>query len=958
MPAGSYTITVKTFDNEDGEGSSSVSITVTGSESGSCTAPAWVSGQGYTGGQIVSYQGHEYKAKWWTQQTPGGSEWEDHGPCDGSGNPPTGSCTAPVWVSGQAYNGGDVVSLDGREYKAKWWTNQNPVGSSDWEDLGACDGGGNPPNGAPQVSLTSPSGGQSFVQGTTISINANASDTDGSIAKVEFNVDGSMIGQDTSAPYTINWTASLGNHTITAKATDNDNKSTTSTAVTVTVTSDGGSGCQGDGFKVVGYSPSWQGDANNIQYDKLTHINYAFAIPRGDGSLEPLANAGKLRQIVSLGHAQGVKVLIAVGGWELGDGSGVDTRFVQLASNASARTAFVNNMISFVNEYNLDGVDMDWEYSDNGSEPQNYELLMRELAQALHSRGKLLTAAVVAQGWAGNGILSGVFNDVDFLNLMAYDGGDGASHSPYSYAESSLNYCLGRGLPKSKAVLGVPFYGRPSWKSYATLIAEGADPNSDVHQGVHYNGIPTIKAKTELAQQRGGGIMMWELSHDTSSQVTSLLTAINQVAGSSCGPENVVPQVAVISPADRATFTAGNTVNISANASDSDGNVTKVAFYIDGNLISEDTVSPYLANWIATSGNHTITARATDNAGAVRTSTLVSISVNGDTTNQPPTVSITGPGNDASFTTGQNVAITANANDTDGSISKVVFYVDGNMISEDTSAPYSTNWTSTVGSHSVTAIATDDDNANTTSAVINITVQNDTGGSGCDAQQNVDGSPYNTGDKVQNFGKEYECIVGGWCTVGGPYAPGDPNGWAWPDAWKELGDCSGGNPPGGNEAPTVSITQPVNGQSFTVGSSITIHASASDSDGNVTKVEFYRNGTKIGEDTNSPYSFTWNNASSGSYSLIAKAIDDDNAIGESITVNISVGSTNPPNPGGDLPKRLLVGYWHNFINPAGPMKLSEVSDKWDVVNIAFAVPTVPVGSTMTFTPDPAIYSRV
>ena len=173
--------------------------------------------------------------------------------------------------------------------------------------------------------------------------------------------------------------------------------------------------------------------------------------------MEPLANAGKLRQIVSVGHAQGVKVLIAVGGWELGDGGGVDTRFVQLASNASTRTAFVNNMISFVNEYNLDGVDMEWEYPDNGSEPQNYELLMRELAQALHSRGKLLTAAVVAQGWAGNGILSGVFNDVDFLNLMAYDGGDGASHSPYSYAESSLNYWLGRGLPKSKAVLGVPF---------------------------------------------------------------------------------------------------------------------------------------------------------------------------------------------------------------------------------------------------------------------------------------------------------------------------------------------------------------------------------------------------------------------------------------------------------------------------------------------------------------------
>ncbi len=952
VSAGSYTITVKAFDNENGEGSSSVSITVNGGGSGSCTAPAWVSGQAYTGGQIVSYQGREYKAKWWTQQTPGGSEWEDLGACDGGGNP--GTCTAPAWVSGQAYSGGDVVSLDSREYKAKWWTQQNPVGSSEWEDLGACDGGGNPPSGgAPKVSITSPSSGQSFVVGNTVTINANASDTDGSVSKVEFYVDGSMIGQDTSAPYTTNWTATIGNQTITAKATDNSNKSTTSAGVNINVTSDGG-GCDSSGFKVVGYTPSW-GSINNIQYDKLTHINYAFAIPRSDGGLEPLANPSKLQQIVSLGHQQGVKILIAVGGWELGDGGGVDRRFSQLAANPTTRTAFVNNLVNFVNQYNLDGVDMDWEYPREGNEPQHFELLMEELGQAMHSRGKLLTAAVVVSGWNADGVLRGVFDDVDFLNIMAYDGN---THGSMAQATGGLDYWLGRGLPKEKVILGVPFYCRPQPESYANLLAMGADPNSDSFQGRNYNGIPTIKAKTELAQQRAGGIMIWELSHDTNDQSTSLLTAISQVAGNPCEPNNIAPTVAILAPTSGASFTAGNVVGIDASASDSDGTITKVTFYVDGNMISEDTTSPYSANWTATSGNHTITARATDNDAAVTNSSAVSISVNGDTTNQPPTVSITSPANDTSLTTGQNVAINADANDTDGNVSKVAFYVDGNMISEDTSAPYSANWTSTIGNHSLTAIATDDNNANTTSAVINITVQNDTGGGGCDAPQYVDGSQYNTGDKVQNFGKEYECIVGGWCTVGGPYAPGDPNGWAWPNAWKELGDCNGGNPPGGNQSPTVSITQPGSGQSFTTGSTITINASASDSDGNVSKVEFFRNSVKIGEDTSSPYSFTWNNAASGNYTLTAKATDNENATGESATVNISVGSTNPPNPGGDLPKRLLVGYWHNFINPAGPMKLSEVSDKWDIINIAFAVPTVPVGSTMTFTPDPAIYSSV
>ncbi len=799
---GSYTITVKAFDNENGEGASSVSITVNGSGS-SCAAPVYVPGQVYTGGDVVSYQGNEYKAKWWTQNND------------------------PV-------------------------TNREGV----WELIRPCNDGG---NGAPQVTVTSPTNGQSFVQGNVVTITADASDTNGTISNVEFYVDGSMIGQDSSAPYTANWTATLGSHNITAKATDNASQSTTSSAVSINVTSDTG-GCDTSGFKVVGYMPSWQGSASGIQYDKLTHINYSFLLPNSDGSLRPLDNISKMQQIVTQGHAQGVKILIAVGGWMDGN----DSAFTTLAANQTTRTTFINNLVNFVNQYNLDGVDMDWEYPREGNEPQNYELLMEELGQAMHSRGKLLTAAVVVSGWNADGVLSGVFDDVDFLNIMAYDG---PSHGSMSQATGGLDYWLGRGLPKSKAVLGVPFYSRPQVKSYSELLAMGANPNSDSYQGMNYNGVPTIKAKTEMAIQRGGGIMMWELSHDTSSATTSLLVAINQVVGDPCGNP----------PVD----------------------------------------------------------------------------------NQPPTVVISSPINNTNYTAGQSVNISANASDPDGSIGKVIFYVDGNMISEDTSSPFTANWTATTGSHSLIAIASDNEAASTTSSAINITVQSDTGGGTCDDSQYAENGGYVAGSLVQNEGNLYECKpypFSGWCNgAAWAYAPG--TGTYWEDAWTLLGECGGTNPPG-NIAPTVSIVNPTNGQSFTTGSSITINATASDSDGNVIKVEFFSNGSKLGEDTTSPYNYVLNNASNGNYTLTAKVTDDDNAIGDSPAVSISVGSTNPPNPGGDLPKRILVGYWHNFINPAGPMKLSEVSDKWDVVNIAFAVPTVPVGSTMTFTPDPAIYSSV
>src|SRR5690606_12821367 len=92
-----------------------------------------------------------------------------------------------------------------------------------------------------------------------------------------------------------------------------------------------------------------------------------------------------------------------------------------------------------------------------------------------------------------------------------------------------------------------------------------------------------------------------------------------------------------------------------------------------------------------------------------------------------------------------------------------------------------------------------------------------------------------------------------------------------------------------NSPPSVSITNPANGATFSSGSAINIQASASDSDGSVSKVEFFINGAKIGEDTSSPYSFSWSNAQTGSYSLIAQATDNNGARTNASVVSMSVG---------------------------------------------------------------------
>ena len=312
-------------------------------------------------------------------------------------------------------------------------------------------------------------------------------------------------------------------------------------------------------FRSIGYMPSWSGSVDSIQYGKLTHVNYAFVLPNANGSLQAVDNPGKLSSLVSLAHGNNVKVSISIGGWNNGD----DSAFEALAGNASARGAFVSNVVNFVNQYNLDGADIDWEYPDPGGSAGNYAALMQQLSGALHGRGKLLTAAVVSEGGTANGVPPAVFGYVDWLNIMAYDGG--SPHANYDWAVNSVNFWKSRGLPAGKAVMGVPFYSRPSYLTYASLVAmDPANANRDcttVNGSQEcYNGLPTVKRKTQWAMANAGGVMNWELSQDTNTG-TSLVSAIYATAtgggGGRTGPvTGIVGKCVDVAAASSANGTA------------------------------------------------------------------------------------------------------------------------------------------------------------------------------------------------------------------------------------------------------------------------------------------------------------------------------------------------------------------------------------------------------------------
>lgn len=281
-------------------------------------------------------------------------------------------------------------------------------------------------------------------------------------------------------------------------------------------------------FRIVGYVADRDVTINQIQFDKLTHINYAFLIPNQDGTFAALAQAQQLKEVVAQAHAHGVQVLISVGGW------GWDAEFEALAADAQTRATFVSELNQFVQTYELDGADIDWEYpGPEARSAENFVALMQELEAVLKPQGKLLTAAVVAAGATGEGILPEALAVMDFVNVMAYDG-PGLNHSSMEYAEEALNYWSGRGLPPEKLVLGVPFYSRPNGIPYRALVAsDAAAVNVDklryLGKTEYYNGQPTLRAKTELARDRASGIMIWALAHDTTDD-TSLLNVIYQTA--------------------------------------------------------------------------------------------------------------------------------------------------------------------------------------------------------------------------------------------------------------------------------------------------------------------------------------------------------------------------------------------------------------------------------------------
>jgi hypothetical protein len=280
-------------------------------------------------------------------------------------------------------------------------------------------------------------------------------------------------------------------------------------------------------------------------------------------------------------------------------------------------------------------------------------------------------------------------------------------------------------------------------------------------------------------------------------------------------------------------------------------------------------------------------------------------------TNSPPSVNITSPNNGNTYNAPVSIAINAEATDADGSVMVVAFYHGTILLGKDSISPYSFSWNNVAaGSYTLTAVATDNQNAATTSSAVTIQVINTpvsiatvykhcnystTGyaigldlGNYTQSQLVAKGIVNNdiSSLKIQNG---YEIIL---------YA--DDNFLGTALTIRADNSCLVGNSFNDvtsslrvraiNQNPLISITSPANNANFTAPATITINASATDADGTISSVAFYQGSILLGTDATSPFSFMWSNVAAGSYALTAVATDNSNGTTTSTNVTIVVNA--------------------------------------------------------------------
>lgn len=303
-------------------------------------------------------------------------------------------------------------------------------------------------------------------------------------------------------------------------------------------------------------SPSSQ--LTNVDFSQIDVLNYSFGVIKNNKlSIDHLRYFSEALDLKN----QGLKIVLSIGGW------GADG-FSDAALNPTSRKEFIDSIISVVNEYRLDGIDLDWEYPGiaaakivaRAEDTVNFTLLLTELRKALPE--KILTIAVGAgQGIANKMEIAKIAKLIDFLHIMTYDLGGfrklafthnsnlyPSVNNPHASATLAVEIYEKDGFPRNRMVIGAAFYGKAGKLNEAFVLEKSTFAYhiikkdyfnkmtyyfDDVAKAailynddwfISYEDPQALKAKIEYINALDlAGIMFWQLASDNTGELLAVI---------------------------------------------------------------------------------------------------------------------------------------------------------------------------------------------------------------------------------------------------------------------------------------------------------------------------------------------------------------------------------------------------------------------------------------------------
>ena len=362
--------------------------------------------------------------------------------------------------------------------------------------------------------------------------------------------------------------------------------------------------------------------------------------------------------------------------------------------------------------------------------------------------------------------------------------------------------------------------------SEVTITTAVSDPDGLISQvefflnGGSLGTVSTFPFQFDFTVASAGSLEIFATATDDIGATTdSDLISLNSSVGTG-------PTVSVTSPTEGSSFIPGFDLAVRADASDADGLITDVEFFINGVSIGSAAIFPFSLNFILPSpGSYSLTATATDNAGNLGFSQAVNFSV---VLGSPPVISISSPSSGNNFIPGAELILNAAANDPDGLITLVEFFVNDVSVGTASAAPFQVNFSlPSSGVYFIRSEATD--NAGNVSASSSVVV--------------TAGPPDSSTPRVI---LDHPLPIGGGDTV----------------------------------------------NDVSVASSMFLNATAVDPDGFITEVRFFANNQLLGSTNQGygdQYSLFFDPTQQGDFEFTAEAVDNFGNIGQAIPIPLDVG---------------------------------------------------------------------